>query len=160
MDCIRNIDWPDGLAGTILRGGDARFMTSIAQSTPWTSSRAAALPLGHIARGLLSLPFLVFGALHFVAGAAMAGAVPGWLPGGVAWVYLTGAALVAGAVGLHLRRFVVPAAIGLAALMVVFAFTVHLPAMADEATRQLGMMGLLKDLGLAGGALAVALLRR
>jgi uncharacterized membrane protein len=98
--------------------------------------------------------------MHLVAGASMAAAVPSWVPGGVLWVYLTGVALLAGAVGIHVRRWAPLAALGIAVLMVVFAFTVHLPAMADEAMRQMAMVGFMKDLGLAGGALAIGLLAR
>ena len=62
--------------------------------------------------------------------------------------------------GIHTKRWAALAGLGIAALMAVFAFTVHLPMMADEATRQLAMVGFMKDLGLAGGALAIALLSR
>lgn len=114
---------------------------------------------GPVARGLLAFPFLVSGAMHFAAGAQMAGAVPSWVPGGVIWVYLTGAFLLAGGLGMWTKRLAVPAAVGLAALMLVFAFTVHVPAMANEAMQQFAMAGFLKDLGLAGGLLAFAGLR-
>src|ERR1043166_5960693 len=51
-----------------------------------------------VARAAFALPFAVFGLFHFVNANAMAGFVP--VPGGVFWVYFTGAALVAGAVGI------------------------------------------------------------
>jgi uncharacterized membrane protein len=121
---------------------------------------AFAGPIGHVARGLFSIPFAISGALHLVAGASMAAVVPSWVPGGVLWVYVTGIALLAGAVGIHLRRWAPAAGLGIAALMGLFAFTVHLPMMAEEATRQMAMVGFMKDLGLAGGALAIALLQR
>jgi putative oxidoreductase len=114
---------------------------------------------GPVARGLLAFPFVVSGALHFAAGSHMAAAVPSWVPGGVLWVYLTGLFLLAGGVGLWTRRLAVPAAVALAALMLVFALTVHLPAMGNEATQQMAMVGFFKDLGLAGGLLAFAGLR-
>ncbi len=115
---------------------------------------------GPVARGLLSLPFVLFGAMHFAAGAAMAGLVPSWVPGGgVLWVYLTGVALVAGGIGLWTRRFAVSAAVALAALMAVFALTVHLPNVGDAQLGQLSTISLLKDLALAGGLLAFAGLR-
>jgi uncharacterized membrane protein len=134
--------------------------TAVRTADATTPLDAFAGPVGHVARGLFSIPFALSGALHLVAGASMAAVVPSWVPGGVFWVYLTGIALLAGAVGIHVRRFTPLAAVGIAALMVVFAFTVHLPAMADEATRQMAMVGFMKDLGLAGGALAIALLAR
>jgi putative oxidoreductase len=114
---------------------------------------------GPVARGLLAFPFVVSGAMHFVAGSHMAAAVPSWVPGGVLWVYLTGVFLLAGGLGMWTRRLAVPAAVALAALMLVFALTVHLPAMGNEATQQMAMVGFFKDLGLAGGLLAFAGLR-
>jgi uncharacterized membrane protein len=126
-----------------------------------TASNSFALPglsalTGPVARALFSLPFVVSGAMHFVAGAQMAGAVPSWVPGGVLWVYLTGAALLAGGIGLWTKRLAAPAALGLALLMIVFALTVHLPLMGDAAMGQFAMAGFLKDVGLAGGLLAFA----
>ncbi len=121
---------------------------------------AFAGPIGHLARGLFSIPMAVPGAMHLVAADTMTAVVPSWLPGGVFWVYFTGVALLAGAIGIHTKRWAAPAGLGIAALMLIFAFTVHLPLMADEAMRQLGMVGFMKDLGLAGGALAIALLSR
>ena len=117
-------------------------------------------PLGHVARGLFSIPMAIPGAMHLVAAESMTAVVPSWLPGGVFWVYFTGLALLAGAIGIHTKRWAAPAGLGIAALMAVFAVTVHLPMMAEEATRQLAMVGFMKDLGLAGGALAIALLSR
>jgi len=136
-----------------------RTMTTASRT--FDPSTGLALPglstlTGPVARGLLAAPFLVFGLMHFPGASQMAAAVPSWLPGGVAWVYITGIALVAGGIGLFMRRWVVPAALSLAALMGVFVLTVHLPALFDEATRQMGMMGALKDLGLAGGLLVLA----
>ena len=134
-----------------------------------TASATSAAPLslpgsgvltGPVARALLTVPFAIPGVMHLTAGASMAAVVPAWVPGGVIWVYLTGIALLAGAIGIHLKKWALPAGLGLAALMLVFAFTVHLPAMADEATRQMAMVGFMKDLGLAGGALAIALTHR
>jgi len=43
-------------------------------------------------RFLYALPMAVFGIMHFMNGSAMSGMVP--IPGGVFWVYVTGAALV------------------------------------------------------------------
>lgn len=112
---------------------------------------------GPVARALLGIPFLLFGAMHFVGGEAMAAFVPSWVPGGgLFWVYATGVALMAGGAGLWTKKLAVPAALGLALLMVTFAVTVHLPLLGDEAMGKLAMVGFLKDLALAGGLLAFA----
>ncbi len=107
-------------------------------------------------RILLAIPFFLFGLMHFAFGANMAGMVPAWLPGGVFWVYATGAALVAGAIGMTSGKLGYWAALGLAALMAVFVVTVHLPGLGNPETQQMAMAGALKDLGLAGGALIQA----
>jgi len=89
----------------------------------------------------------------------MAGMVP--VPGGVFWVYFTGVCLIAGAVGLisNLKGLGALAAFLTGILLLVIAFTVHLPGMmraADEAAKMMPMIGLLKDIGLAGGAFVIA----
>lgn len=106
----------------------------------------------HVARGLFALPFIVFGLFHFTGAEHMAGMVP--VPGGVFWVYFTGAALIAGGLGILTNILGRWAALGLAALMATFALTVHLPGLGDPTTGQLSLMSLLKDTSLAGGALA------
>ena len=106
----------------------------------------------HVARGLFALPFIVFGLFHFVGGEQMAAMVP--VPGGIFWVYFTGVALVAGGLGILTNILGRWAALGLAALMALFALTVHLPALGDPAMGQMATISLLKDTALAGGALA------
>jgi uncharacterized membrane protein YphA (DoxX/SURF4 family) len=112
--------------------------------------------LPYAARGLFALPFAVFGLGHFTGAEAMAAMVP--VPGGLFWVYFTGVALLAGSAGILTGILGKWAGFGIAALMILFALTVHLPALADPNMGQLATMGLLKDLSLAGGALAFATL--
>lgn len=119
------------------------------------AARAGAAPLltgaGRIA---FAAPFAVFGVLHLMNAEAMAGMVP--VPGGVFWIYLTGLALLAGAVGLGARVLGSWAALGLAALLGVFILTLHLPGLGDPQTRQMALTSGLKDLALLGGALTWA----
>jgi uncharacterized membrane protein len=105
---------------------------------------------------IFAVPFVIFGILHFIAATKMAGVVPAWLPGGIFWVYFTGALLIAGGVGIMTERMRVQAAYGVAALMATFIVTVHFPALSNEGTRQMAMMGLLKELALIGGAITIA----
>ncbi|NUQ82710.1 MAG: DoxX family membrane protein [Bacteroidetes bacterium] len=105
-------------------------------------------------RIIIAIPMLVFGIFHFAFGAGMAGMVPSWLPGGVLWVYLTGAALIAGAVALFINKQARLAALLLAAFIAIVILTVHLPGMLGG--NQVSMSMLLKDLGLVGGLLLVA----
>lgn len=135
-------------------------MTTITATPASLSLPVLDRAVGHTARTLIAVPFAIPGVMHLISADSMAAVVPAWVPGGVFWVYFTGVALLAGAIGIHLRRWAPLAGLGLAALMLVFAFSVHLPAMADAAMRQFAIAGFMKDIGLAGGALAVGLLHR
>jgi uncharacterized membrane protein len=55
-----------------------------------------------VARILFILPLVGFGFGHFTQADAMAGMVP--IPGGVFWIYLTGAALLAAAVSIIIKK--------------------------------------------------------
>ncbi len=109
-----------------------------------------------VARVVFALPFGVFGLTHFFKANDMAGIVPGWVPGGVFWVYVTGAALVAACVSLIVKKMARESSLGLAALMLTFVLTVHIPGLGNEAMAQMATVGLLKDMALMGGALTYA----
>jgi putative oxidoreductase len=104
-----------------------------------------------LARLLFAIPFAVFGILHFITGQNMAALVP--VPGGVFWIYVIGALLIAGGIGVATRLLGSWAALGLALLMLLFVVAIHIPGLGDPATRQMAMGGLLKDTSLMGGAL-------
>lgn len=116
------------------------------------------LPLGRI---LLALPFLALGAMHFMQADGMAGMVP--IPGGVFWVYLTGATSLGAAAALLIGKQLRIVGILIALQMIIFALSIHLPGLmgATDQMAQAGFMsGLLKDLGLAGGGLLVSWIYR
>jgi uncharacterized membrane protein YphA (DoxX/SURF4 family) len=92
--------------------------------------------------------------MHFMNANQFAGMVPSFVPGGVFWVYLTGAALLAAAVSFIIKKHVQLAGQLLAALMLVFVFTVHLPSIIGG--NMMSMGSLLKDMSLAGGSLLFA----
>lgn len=102
------------------------------------------------AKYIFALPFLVFGAMHLMMGANMAGLVPSFVPGGVLWVYLTGLALVAASVAIMINKKAKLASLLLGVLMLVFAITVHLVAVMGG--DQMAMGSFLKDMALAGAA--------
>lgn len=109
-----------------------------------------------LGRVLYAAPFAVFGFFNLVMGGQMAGLVPSWLPGGVVWVYATGIALIAAAVSFVTTIQMQRAAFGLALFLLVTVVLVHLPGLGNEATRQMAMIGGLKDLSLLGAALTFA----
>jgi len=105
-----------------------------------------------VARIIFAVPLAIFGLFHFMNGPAMAGMVP--IPGGVFWVYLTGAALLAAAISILIKKQARLACLLLALMLTIFALSIHLPgALGGD---QASVSSMLKDLALAGAALAFA----
>lgn len=117
---------------------------------------------GTLARIIFALPFGVFGLLHLLHGPKMAGLVPSFLPGKVFWIYFLGVCLIAGCIGIMTKILGSAAALGLALLMAVFIFAVHVPGVMtarknqDEMLQAIEMTNVLKNLALCGGALTWA----
>ena len=105
-----------------------------------------------LGKWLLMIPFAAFGIMHLLGADKMAGMVP--IPGGSLWVYLTGLGMIAFAASIVLGKYDKLGAVLTALMLVVFILTLHLPAAMKG--DQMAVMGLLKDLGLAGGALLYA----
>jgi putative oxidoreductase len=120
---------------------------------------------GFLARILISLPLLVFGLFHVANAPMMAGMVPPYVPGGVAWVYITGVAMILAAIAFITGKQARLAGFLTALLLTVFVVTVQLPGMtkAVDATDAVGnaykmaaFAGFFKDLGLVGASLLIA----
>ena len=115
--------------------------------------------LGRIGRILFAAVIAFFGLGHFMNGTAMAGMIPSWLPGGVFWVYLTGALLVLSAVAIISHRQMKWAAILLALMLFGFVFTIHIPtlmAATEDGAKQVAMANILKDAAMGAAALVIA----
>ena len=100
-----------------------------------------------------------FGINHFIVGTGMQKMVPAFLPGGVIWVYITGACLVLAAIAFLINKQVRLAALLLALFLLLIVLTVHLPAVLnapDMGARRFPLTNLIKDTGLASAALLVA----
>ncbi len=111
---------------------------------------------GIVARIIYCSPFIVFGLMHFINAGQMSMVVPGWLPGGVFWVYITGAVMIVAAAGVITGRQGFLASLVLAAMLLIFILTIHIPGLMNPETMQMAMNGLFKDAGLMGGALVLA----
>ncbi len=131
----------------------ARNFAAVSPESSLTT-RAADVVTSKVARVLFALPFAIFGLFHFLNASAMAGMVP--VPGGVFWIYFTGAALIAGSIGIVSGILGRLAAFGLSALLVTFILGIHLPGLTNPEMQQAATMGLLKDVSLLGGALTWA----
>jgi len=115
--------------------------------------------LSRIAIFLLAIVLIVFGIEHFVHPRNMLIYVPTWIPGGITWVYVVGAACILVAVSFIINRMVKVTAYLLALLLFSFVFGVHLPNYlntADIEYRQLAFLNVLKDTALAAFALYIA----
>ena len=115
--------------------------------------------LSRIAIFLLAIVLIVFGIEHFVHPRNMLIYVPTWIPGGLTWVYIVGAACILVAVSFMLNQMVKATAYLLALLLFSFVFCVHLPNYlntADSEYRQLAFLNILKDTALAAFALYIA----
>jgi putative oxidoreductase len=100
-----------------------------------------------------------FGINHFLNGTGMQKMVPSFLPGGVIWVYITGACLVAASIAFLVNKQTRLAGLLLALFLLLIVLTVHLPAVLnapDNNSRRFPMTNLIKDTGLAAAALLVA----
>lgn len=109
-----------------------------------------------IARIIFSIPFLIFGLNHLMKADMMAGMVPSFLPGGVLWVYLSGAMLVSAAVCFIIGKYLREAGFAIAAFLLITIITIHIPGMSNPQMQMIAFSGLMKDTGLIGGALLIA----
>lgn len=107
-----------------------------------------------VGRLLFAIPFGVFGILHLMMADDMVGLIPAFIPRGVVWVYVTGLALLGACVSFVIQKEMKIVALLLALMLLIFAFTVHLPnVMSGDPS---AMPNLLKDISLAGAALIFA----
>lgn len=112
-----------------------------------------------IGRILYALVVAFFGINHFMNGTGMQNTVPSFIPGGVFWVYFTGAALLLAAISFLIDKQTRLAGLLMAAFLLIIVLTIHLPAVLhapDVSSVRFPLTNLVKDTGLAAGALMVA----
>jgi uncharacterized membrane protein len=108
---------------------------------------------------LYALVIGFFGINHFLNGTGFQNTVPSFIPGGIFWVYLTGAALIAASISFLTGKQTRAAGLFLAAFLIIVVLTVHLPAMMRSTGSpivSIALTNLVKDTGLAGAALMIA----
>ena len=111
--------------------------------------------LTKLGKYLFLVPFLMFGISHLTKANDMAGMVPKYIPGGAIWIYLTGIAMLAFVASALIGKYDKLGAILTAVMCILFALILHLPGVMDG-SNMMAMPSLLKDIGLAGGALMFA----
>jgi uncharacterized membrane protein len=100
-----------------------------------------------------------FGINHFLNGTGFQNTVPSFIPGGIFWVYLTGAALIAASISFLTGKLTKVAGLFLAIFLIIIVLTIHLPALmrtTGSPTVSIALTNLIKDTGLAGAALMIA----
>jgi uncharacterized membrane protein len=115
--------------------------------------------ISRVAIFLLAFVMIFFGIQHFLHPQNLVTRVPDFLPGGITWVYVVGAAFILAAVSFMTNILVRLAAYLLALMLLVFVFTIHLPQYfdtADKDYKQVTLVNLLKDTALAAFALYIA----
>ena len=100
---------------------------------------------------IFALVMGAFSALHLRYGGSGEG-VPSFMPGNPGiWMYVAGAGFGLAAIAILLNIFKTPACYLLAAMLLVFVFTIHLPGSLRGASHY----QLLKDIGLAMAAIII-----
>jgi putative oxidoreductase len=108
---------------------------------------------------LYALVIGFFGVNHFLNGTGFQNTVPSFIPGGIFWVYLTGAALIAAAISFLTGKQTKLAGLFLAAYLIIVVLTIHVPALMHTTGSpiiSIALTNLVKDTGLAGAALMIA----
>ncbi len=108
-----------------------------------------------IGRILFALPFGIIGLNHFFMYDVFAGMVTSFIPGAGFSVILTGIALVAASISIISNKYIVLSCSLLASLLLIFIATIHIPNLFIKERSVFALIELLKDTGLAGGALMI-----
>lgn len=115
--------------------------------------------VSRIAIYLLSVVLIIFGIFHFKYPYDLLVYVPDFLVGGIRWAYVVGGAFILVGISFMTNRFVKFTSYLLAALLVIFILTIHLPNALNAGApemRQWAWINLLKDTAIVGFALHIA----
>lgn len=107
-------------------------------------------------RIIFALPFGIMGINHFLMTKIFTEQIKtSFISDGAFTILITGALLIIACVSIILNKFVKTACIWLSALLLIFILTIHVPGL-FTANWELAMIQLLKDTGLMGGAIMIA----
>jgi len=115
--------------------------------------------ISRIAIYLLSIVLFAFGVFHFLHPHDLLVFVPSFVPGGIIWVYIIGAAFILVAISFLTNRMVKISAYLLAVLLILFIVSIHIPNYlnaGDKEMKQMALVNLLKDTAIVGFALHIA----
>jgi len=114
--------------------------------------------LAILGRVLFALPFGIMGLNHFLMTNIFVGMMSSFIPGGAFTVLLTGALLIVASISIILNKNLRIVSFGLAGLLFIFIVTIHIPGLfnTDPKFVQTSLIELLKDTGLMGSAIMIA----
>jgi uncharacterized membrane protein len=107
---------------------------------------------------ILSVVMIAFGIYHFMRPENLVVYIPGWVPGGIIWIYVIGCAFILAAIAFITNWQARLAGYLLAALLFSFVLMIHLPNYlnaGDAEMRQVALISLLKDTAIAAFALHI-----
>lgn len=109
-----------------------------------------------IGRILFALPFALFGINHFLMMDFYTGMLTSFIPFGGYMIILTGVLLIGTSLSIILKKFIRISTFTLAALLLLFIATIHIPHLIQgEVDVKMTLVTLLKDISLLGGALMI-----
>ena len=112
--------------------------------------------LAIIGRILFALPFGVMGVNHFLMKDYFLLMKTSFIPGGGFTILLTGFILIVACILIIMNKFIKTVCYCLAGLLLIFILTIHIPGLSTT-DWQIAFIELLKDTGLMGGAIMIAL---
>lgn len=115
--------------------------------------------ISRISISLLAIVMFTFGIYHFMYPQNLIAYLPSFLPPGNIWIYIPGGAFILAAIAFITNRKVKLAGYLLAALLLIFVVTIHLPNFLNGSSdeyRQIALINLLKDTAIAAFALHIA----
>jgi uncharacterized membrane protein len=115
--------------------------------------------VSRIAIYMLSIVLIVFGSFHFLYPRDLFVYVPVFMVGGIKWTYLVGTVFVLVGLSFMTNQYVKVTSYLLAAFLVIFILTIHLPNFLNAGDRDMRMMALiniLKDMAITGFVLHIA----
>jgi uncharacterized membrane protein len=104
-------------------------------------------------------PMAAFASQHFTDAESVSTIVPAWMPWHMFWTYFVGAALIAAALSIAMRKLVQLAAILLAVMLLSFVLLLHTHNIAVHPKSLLMWATAFRDIAFSGGALALAALQ-
>lgn len=109
-----------------------------------------------IVQAFFGIPWLVFGAQHFLYVDFVAKLVPAYFPAQWFWVYLTGAAMIAAGLSFIVNRKAALAAVLLGAMLLVFILLLHTSTLLKDSSNVVNWTRALQDAAIAASAFMLA----